>query len=76
MNRCLILFGITTVLMLLSDWVDRRFNKYEYIKDIKHHFIWHLGGAIFVISAMTFGITLVFAVYIFIFQYTPSLYFS
>ena len=67
MNRCLILFGITTVLMLLADWIDKHSNKCEYMKDIKHPLLWHLNGAVFVISAMSFGITLVFAIYIFIF---------
>ena len=69
MNRCLILFVVTTILMALTNWVDKHFNNCEYMNQIKHPFIWVLGGAIFVISAMTFAITLVFAVYIFIFIY-------
>jgi len=68
MNRCLISFAITTILMLLTNWLDKHFNNCEYIKEIKHPFIWFIGGAIFVISAMTFGITLVFAIYIFVFN--------
>ena len=76
MNNCLILFGITTTLMLLSNWLSEYFNNRGFRREIKHSFIESLNGAVFVISAMTFGITLVFAIYIFIFQYTQSLYFS
>lgn len=76
MNNCLTLFGITTILMLLSNWLSEYFNNRGFKKEVKHPFIESLNGAVFIISAITFGVTLVFAIYIFIFQYTPSLYFS
>ena len=68
LDRCFILFIITIILMLLSNWVSEYFNNRGYKREIKHPFIESLNGAIFVISAMTFGITLVFTVYIFIFE--------
>ena len=76
MNNCLILFSITTILMLLSNWLSEYFNNRGFKREVKHPFIGSLNGVIFIISATTFGITLVFAIYIFIFQYTQSLYFS
>ena len=68
MERCFILFSITITLMLLSNWVSEHFNNRGFKREVKHPFVEALNGAIFVISAMTFGITLVFAIYIFVFN--------
>jgi len=75
MNRCLILFFWTTWLMLLTDRFSLYFNSYVFQNKVMdktekkiYEFIERITGAIFVISALIFGITLVFAVYIFIFQ--------
>ena len=61
MNKCFILLGITTILMLISGNISEQ-------KHIWGSFLEALNGAIFVISAMTFATTLVFAIYIFIFH--------
>jgi len=73
MNRCLILFAYTIPLMIIMNEISEYFNSFNFKgKDIterkKYRFLESFCGAVFVISTLIFGITLVFAVYIFIFN--------
>jgi len=71
MNRCLILFGVSFILMLIAESLKRLFGD-RVPKDglyVKDNWADHLSGISFVIGMVIFFVTLVFAVYIFIFNY-------
>ena len=67
-SKCLILFAITIPLILLSNQISEYFNKRAFIRERKNPFVESINGAIFITSVLVFFITLIFAIYIFIFN--------
>lgn len=77
MNNCLILFGLSGVLWLLFKLFEEISYKYwgSERETIHRMFRWLTNVTEFA-AYVIFFITLVFAIYIFVFQYTPGLYYS
>ena len=77
MNNCLTLFGLSGILWLLFKLFEESSYKYwDSEKEIIYRIFRWLTNVTEFMAYAIFLITLVFAIYIFIFQYTQSLYFS
>jgi len=78
MNNCLILFALSGILWLLFKLFEELMYKccFKYERRIAERIFRWLTNVTEFMAYAIFLITLVFAIYIFIFQYTPSLYFS
>lgn len=76
MNNCLISFGISGILWLMFKLFEEISYKYWGVNGTIHRIFRWLTNVTEFMAYAIFLITLVFAIYIFIFQYTPSLYFS
>lgn len=67
LNRCLLLFVITIVGMIIGQTVNDYFNSYSYKNSkLKLGILEKLSAALLVISLAIFSVTLVLSVYLFI----------
>ena len=81
MNNCLILFGVSGILFLIAKLFEIWGNINSYIgtkppENFLYKFCELIYFSVMIVALVTFFTTLIFAIYIFIFQYTPSLYYS
>ena len=67
MNNCLIMFGISFMFMLIAEIIKRLSVQPKNRLYIVDTWADHLSGCIFVIGWVIFFVTLIFAIYIFIF---------